>query len=427
MRKIKFRFCSVMIFAIVFSFTLFSQGVFAEIFTVTNTNDLGPGSFRKMVNLATAAGGHNRIHFDLPSGSEIVLRSDTIRISHPGNRISIDGTGKENLSITAETDCEPVEKPPSSVEFRSNEQCMNGLPLLEILPDTRVDINNLTLKGAKTGSSGGAIVNRGSLHASNVVFINNQAEEGGSHIYNLGRLFCMTCLFKDGYSNEMANDDGKGGAVLDSGYLSNFSRCVFMDNKAVIGGAVYSASNTSFTNCTFYKNIGAKYGGALFINYDGGKAECLHCTFCNNLSSTAGYDVYIKRGTLVSRNSIFWGKDTVNNSQKLRVRRESTGGWTRGSCLIQGLHVSMPNISGDPKFVDPTQGDLRLRHDSPCINMGNNSFSSNIASDLYGNVRKVGPRVDIGAIEHLDKASTGVIPLTKSIKKTDRKIVLPQN
>jgi hypothetical protein len=37
------------------------------------------------------------------------------------------------------------------------------------------------------------------------------------------------------------------------------------------------------------------------------------------------------------------------------------------------------------------------------------------------------PRVDIGAIEHLDKASTGVIPLTKSIKKTDRKIVLPQN
>jgi hypothetical protein len=60
----------------------------------------------------------------------------------------------------------------------------------------------------------------------------------------------------------------------------------------------------------------------------------------------------------------------------------------------------------DPLFVDAASGNLRLLSGSPCINVGNNAYVSG-NTDLDGNPRIVGARVDIGAYEFQGNGLSG--------------------
>lgn len=57
------------------------------------------------------------------------------------------------------------------------------------------------------------------------------------------------------------------------------------------------------------------------------------------------------------------------------------------------------NITGDPRFVAPLDGDYHLLPDSPAINAGDNTAPNLPAIDLGGNPRIAGSAVDIGAYE----------------------------
>ncbi len=59
------------------------------------------------------------------------------------------------------------------------------------------------------------------------------------------------------------------------------------------------------------------------------------------------------------------------------------------------------NIKDDPLFVNDHEGDLHLRDGSPAIDAGSNSapLLSSLATDIDGDSRIEGERVDIGADE----------------------------
>ncbi|EMG35649.1 Right handed beta helix region [Desulfocurvibacter africanus PCS] len=63
---------------------------------------------------------------------------------------------------------------------------------------------------------------------------------------------------------------------------------------------------------------------------------------------------------------------------------------------------SMRNVEGDPRLVDPANGDLRLKVDSPCIDAGGSTFGT---KDILGNAIQNGVP-DIGAIEYVQGGST---------------------
>jgi hypothetical protein len=58
------------------------------------------------------------------------------------------------------------------------------------------------------------------------------------------------------------------------------------------------------------------------------------------------------------------------------------------------------NISADPMFVDPTNGDYRLKAGSPCIDAGSDAYVNSGDRDLAGAPRVYGAHVDIGAYEY---------------------------
>lgn len=79
-------------------------------------------------------------------------------------------------------------------------------------------------------------------------------------------------------------------------------------------------------------------------------------------------------------------------------------------CLFRDAHTGLGNITGDPKFVDPTKGDYHLKTDSPAIDAGKRF--NDLTADFEGHQRGLkaaptsggnGSGADIGAYEALPK------------------------
>ncbi len=69
------------------------------------------------------------------------------------------------------------------------------------------------------------------------------------------------------------------------------------------------------------------------------------------------------------------------------------------SCVESGFS-GIGNISGEPLFVDSTNGDYHLQPDSPCIDTGDpNYVAEPNETDLDGKPRVIGGLVDMGAYE----------------------------
>ena len=91
-------------------------------------------------------------------------------------------------------------------------------------------------------------------------------------------------------------------------------------------------------------------------------------------------------------NSIIYG----NNNGGAQVSSTVCSYCCVGGTLLSGEG----NISADPLFVDPVNGDYRLQVFSLCKNAGNdNKGTDENGTDLDGNKRHFGPHVDMGAYE----------------------------
>jgi len=117
--------------------------------------------------------------------------------------------------------------------------------------------------------------------------------------------------------------------------------------------------------------------------------------------------MYNDNSNLTAKNCIFWG----DSSEEIIVLLGTT---TVTYSDVQGGFPGTGNIDGDPLFVDPDNGDLRLQAGSPCIDAGDNTaVTEGITTDLDGNPRFLDvpetpdtgngtlPIVDMGAYESL--------------------------
>ena len=186
----------------------------AGTFTVTNTNDSGPGSLRD----AVAQAGVDTINFNVTG--TIVLTTGDIRIRGP---LTIVGPGANSLTIDGNLNNRIF------TIYTTDPAC----PTLDG-PDYRVSISGLTLQNARRNSdnTGGAVWTSHSLALEQVVIQNNAARSGAAVSF-------------------LIQYPGQTLTIASSSFLNNTAREVVASTSSqVSGGAVYIAEKCSGTQTT---------------------------------------------------------------------------------------------------------------------------------------------------------------------------------
>ena len=280
---------------------------------------------------------------------------------------------------------------------------------------------NSVFRANKAPSGGGFSILAGGGLFKNCVFTENSASPN----YRTG------LIANDQYdAGSFANNNRGGGAYIHNARLL-LMECDFYGNSAnEEGGGLYT-SRSSFrkspilTNCTITGNR-APVGGGVFS--DRAFAVALHnCTISGNRADY-GAGVYSTSSPQL-QNCIVWGNEAAIDGQVY----EGELGWSMEITYsaISGGYTGEGNIDVDPLFVDPgywdinetpedpnddfwVAGDYRLTPCSTCIDRGDpNYISDPNETDLDGNLRVIGGRIDMGAYEYpfvYDKKDEGTTP-----------------
>jgi hypothetical protein len=114
------------------------------------------------------------------------------------------------------------------------------------------------------------------------------AANGTAGMSNLGSSMTIShCLFTGNFSSAMFNDRS---------IELNVTQCVFTNNRAATGAAIYNTAGTAIiSSCAFTDNAAAN-GGAVY-NIKSAAAQFSDCTFASNAASIAGGAVFIDGNT----------------------------------------------------------------------------------------------------------------------------------
>ena len=178
--------------------------------------------------------------------------------------------------------------------------------------------------------------------------------------------------------------------------------CQIKENHAGWGGGL---SETIASNCVFRGNQadqsgGGAHEGTLYCsllsensagNMGGGQdgSTLYNCTVLGNEATNQAGGC--NGGTLY--NCIIWSNRAASDANFL--------GGTYTYCCTAPNPAGIGNLADDPRFVNAAAGDYHLLSNSPCVNAGTNQDWMVNATELDGNPRIRGGRVDMGAYERI--------------------------
>ncbi len=178
--------------------------------------------------------------------------------------------------------------------------------------------------------------------------------------------------------------EGGGGILFCNGTIQNNTIC---GNWSEEGSALAHCDGT-IENNTVCDNW-SEEGGALL----GCKGLIQGNTIASNHTERLGAALSGCVSTI--RNCIIWGNTSPDGVQ---LQDCSTPSY---SCIQDWVNGGIGNISTDPEFVDPPNGDYHLQPDSPCIDAGATyHFHGHYTTDIDGECRIAGSGVDMGSDEY---------------------------
>ena len=264
-------------------------------------------------------------------------------------------------------------------------------------------IDSCVIRGHRVGSGGGIHCSGGSLE----IIDSTISENEGTGIPNYGGgIHCSGANVNITGCTITQNTAGGGGGIYCDNSTINISRCIITENRSTQfrsdgyggGGGIFCPDSTgSIDSCLITKNS-APYGGG--ISSDGAAPNVTNCTISQNSASgdRSGSNppsgaIYIRNSSPTITNCIFWD----NSPGEIFV---DGGSPTVTYSTVQNGWYGEGNISVNPEFVDPINGDYHLADYSPCIGAGTSDGAP--ASDIEGNLRPdpPGSNSDMGAYEN---------------------------
>lgn len=266
-------------------------------------------------------------------------------------------------------------------------------------------LTNCIVKNCIAAQRGGGIY-KGSLVDCRVIanrvfaFAGYEAYGGGAYDSDLGSCTISGNVARlEDYSGQGSEAHGGGlygGSARNCLVLNN--ECEIRSDDANVSPSVVSAygggaCNALLTNCTVVGN----------------SARAINAS--NHLNDWESYWAIASGGGLYNcftANSIIWS----NSVDAWAILPEYYGGYEVGlensanisgtacnSCSPDLVNSANGNISITPGFIDEGYGIYRLQSNSPCINWGNNTYTSSLV-DLDGSNRVVEGFVDMGCYEY---------------------------
>jgi hypothetical protein len=275
---------------------------------------------------------------------------------------------------------------------------------------------------------GGMFNSGGNVILTDSQFINNTALVNGGGVHNDGTIMrILNCRFENNSS-----EDAGGGVSNISETNNELTNCIFVGNLARRGGGIYNHfSSPTLINCVFFRNDALQLGAAICNwNWEDyySNPKLINCTLFANRSkeTTGGIAHFVVNGVLNLTNCILWNNTDAGDSIEAAQIKNTKGAINISNCCIQGWSGTLGgigNFGNNPLFVDPNGPDsiagteddnLRLKHNSPCIDRGNNTAlppdtydldgngdpNESIPFDFEGKPRILGGTVDIGAFEN---------------------------
>jgi predicted outer membrane repeat protein len=292
----------------------------------------------------------------------------------------------------------------------------------ELLIEDSVFTNNSTQQSTNNSAGGAIQIIRGQVTIRRTTFNDNTAFQGGGAIQfsdsNADHII-EECVFTgntadrggaiwwlsgaEGTVTDTLFDDNTagvdGGAVANDSAPATYERCVFTNNRtegpnADDGGAIHISGETArevvINQCLIAGNTAASNGGAITME-SGPDSRILNCTIVDNtaLGASSGVNggaIWTFGGAATGRfqNVIMRGNTPDQFAGPIGFFHANVeGGYTGPNSF---------NVIDQPAmFVDPSNGDYRLRPGSPSIDAGDASFYSDAPSpvDLDANARAV--------------------------------------
>jgi Predicted solute binding protein len=296
------------------------MSAYADIITVTNTNDSGPGSLRQA--LADAQDG-DTINFD-PSVNIVTLTSTELAITR-------------SITISASPRLVTVQRV-SQAQFR----------IFHVMPGQTVTIDDLHIASGGSGSGSGVLNEQANLTISYCSFTNNSSVYGGGVLNDHGNLTVSNCSFT-------TNSSIYGGAIYSDGSGSNATLMVL--NSSITsnfvqfaGGGIYntgatatvSLTNSNITNNTAaHSDTGNPRGEGGGIYNIGGALTITNCNVSNNHAGVIDPLPWGIGGGIYNSGPLMITDSTISGNQAY-----ITGGGIAGSGTITNSTISGNQANG---------------------------------------------------------------------------------
>ncbi|MCU6711951.1 S-layer homology domain-containing protein [Paenibacillus sp. J5C_2022] len=238
-------------------------------------------------------------------------------------------------------------------------------------------IRNVTFKNNRALNFGGALYNHiSNVDLSHVRMMGNIAGNGGG-------------LFSENSKSEWINLIISGNNAISSGgglYLkddrSTLVNVLVSGNDAKTAGGIYAESgDLTLVNITISGNKGVNNTGGIYFPYD-----------ADNVDGVTLYN------SIVCGNNGKFAPDYLGN---VKFENSLNAASSTGSCLDARNIILLPASI----FVNPSNGDYRLRDSSPAINaadagiFSDGGILSHVKTDLEGKPRFINDGLDAGAYE----------------------------